>query len=292
MKIKKIQNSIFILVMLGLLAWVSSSCREYVTTDEEKPLAKVHEDYLYLSNIQSLFSENMSVHDSIEILESYVDKWVRKKLMLNVAEEYLPENQKDVQMELENYRANLLIYKYEQRWMRENLDTAVSGAEIAEYYDAYSSNFILDKAIIQGRFIQVPKVSPNIENLRKWCRSDDKGALSMLSDYCYEYAQVYDTFTTEWIPLQSIMQKLPRPISRLERYLEGRRDFIQEEDPLFYYFVKILDLKQKSEVAPLSYVQDEIKMILLNKRKLQLIDQLENEVYNEALNRGNFKIYK
>jgi hypothetical protein len=278
--------------VLGLVAWVFFSCREYDTTEEEKPLAKVHDDYLYLSDIRSLFNENMTVQDSMEILESYVDKWVRKKLMLNVAEEYLPENQKDVQMELEDYRSKLIIYKYEQRWMKENLDTVVSVAEIAEYYDAYSSNFILDKPILQGRYIQVPKVSPNIENLRKWCRSDDNEDLNMLEDYCYEYAQVYDTFTTEWVPFQAIMLKLPRPLNRVERYLEGRRDFIQEEDSLYYYFVKILDLKQKSEVAPLSYVQDEIKMILLNKRKLQLIDELENEVYNEALNRGNFKIYE
>ncbi|NJK86143.1 MAG: hypothetical protein HC906_09395 [Bacteroidales bacterium] len=51
------------------------------------------------------------------------------------------------------------------------------------------------------------------------------------------------------------------------------------------------DFKLSGEVAPLEYVEQNIRNIILNKRKVQLINTLESNIYNDALNRGYFTIF-
>jgi hypothetical protein len=45
-------------------------------------------------------------------------------------------------------------------------------------------------------------------------------------------------------------------------------------------------------VSPLEFVKDDIKNIILNKRKVELARQLEDEVYNEAVNNKEFEIIR
>jgi len=79
-------------------------------------------------------------------------------------------------------------------------------------------------------------------------------------------------------------------INNQEQYLRYN-NFIETQDSLFYYLVNIKDCRLKSTVAPLNYVSDNIRYIILNKRKIEFIKELENDSYNDALNRNSFEIY-
>jgi len=39
------------------------------------------------------------------------------------------------------------------------------------------------------------------------------------------------------------------------------------------------------------YVQDNIKSLILNRRKIEFLRRVENNIYQEGVNKNNFKIY-
>jgi hypothetical protein len=268
----------------------AGACTTLDNRNREKPLARVYEKNLYLSDIQDIFPENISQSDSVIILQNFVDKWVKKQLILQKAELNLTEEQKDVTQQLDEYRSSLLIYKYEQSLIAQKLDTLIRYEEIQAYYDENPSNFNLDEHIVKCLFIKIPIDAPNLYRVRQLYRSEREEDVRQLESYCYQYALKYDYFNEDWVPLENITRELPREITNPERYLRYNR-YIEQQDSLYRYLVNIREYQLAGMVAPLPYVDSKIRTIILNKRKVQFVRDLENNIYMDALNRGDFTIY-
>ena len=61
------------------------------------------------------------------------------------------------------------------------------------------------------------------------------------------------------------------------------------QEPL--YFLKIDAYKISDNVSPLEFVKQDIKNIILNKRKVELARKLENDVYENAAKRKDFEVF-
>ena len=57
------------------------------------------------------------------------------------------------------------------------------------------------------------------------------------------------------------------------------------------YFIYINDYMIKNDLSPIEVVFDKIKDVILNKRKVKYLEDLENKIYNNALNNNEIKIY-
>jgi hypothetical protein len=55
--------------------------------------------------------------------------------------------------------------------------------------------------------------------------------------------------------------------------------------------VKIEDVLDLKDIAPLSYIKPSLKLIILNKRKLELIKKLEKDITQDAIKNNEFEIY-
>lgn len=256
----------------------------------DQPLARVYDKYLYSSQIKNIVPYGLSPQDSLYVVKDHIDKWVRKQLLLYQAEQNLSEEDKNVEQQIEDYKTSLLIYKYEENYINQKLDTIITNDEIAEYYNSYSPNFILNNNLFKGIYIQVPRTSPEIYKIRRWYRSNDPEDLKNLESYCYNYATKYDYYEETWVFFDEILENMPKLYFRPENLLRYRKNF-EIKDSTYYHFLKISDYRLASAVAPLEFIKNDIKSILLNKRKIQLIQELESNVYNDALNRDNFNIY-
>lgn len=256
----------------------------------QKPLAKVYDKYLYPSDVANIFSENMSRADSLQLLKSYTDRWVRKQLMLSKAEKNLTESQKNVSQQLEDYRSSLLIFKYEQEYIRQKLDTTVSVIELENYYRDNESNFILNEHIVKALFIKVRKDDPYYERIRTIYRSDKEEDIKTLDNLAYQVAIKYDYFNDQWVPLTQILKELPRPIENVDEHLR-RNKSIEVDDESFSYLISIRDIIMRGQTSPLKYEIANIKSIILNKRKQKLIMDIESKIYHDARNYNHFTIY-
>lgn len=278
------------LLIIAVLFIASGCNKKDTSTSSKEPIAKIHEKNLYLSDVEEVIPDGKSKEDSTMIAQNYIRNWIKKQLLLKKAENNLSKENKDIEKQIEEYRASLLIYRYQQQLIDQKLDTSVSREEIQEYYENNTSNFTLDKNLVKVLYIELPQNSPNISNVKTWISGDSEDNISKLKDYCYQYAKKYDDFDNNWIDFQELLNKIPLKINNPQRYLKYN-DTMEEKDSLFHYFVKINEYKLKGSPAPVTYVEDKIKSVILNKRKHRLLEKLEKDLYNEALNRNEFIIY-
>jgi len=279
----------YVLIILLSVFALAPGCQNQQET-ERKPIAKIHDQYLYLSDIRSVIPDNKSKEDSTMIAKNYINDWIKKQLLLKKAEENLDQESKDIRKQIENYRASLLIYRYQQQLIDQKLDTVVREQEIRSYYNQNSSNFILDKHLVRVLYFKLAENSPNMEKVRQWYRSNEEEDQVKLKDYCYQYAEKFDDFDNSWIEFSALMQNIPHKVDNPRNFFKRRKTLEVEENGV-HHFIRINDYKLKGSTSPLGYVKDRIKSIIINKRKHQLLEKLENDIYNEALNHNEFVIY-
>lgn len=277
--------------LLITLAIIISCCTRETGTTNEKPLARVFDNYLYPSELKGVVPSGISGQDSVSILNDFVEKWIRSQLLLNIAEINLTEQEKDVSREIENYRSSLLIYAYQQSYLQQKLDTLVNESEIEEYYSENKANFILNEPMMRGLFIKLPLNSPEIYRVRQWYRSDNDEDLKKLEAYCFNNATVYDHFNEDWVNINEVVRMIPSDDKILLNTLKNR-SYIEIRDQNYYYFVSAKELAFEGAVTPYELVKNSIHSIILNKRKVQLISELESSIFNDAQNREHFTIYK
>lgn len=283
LKVKKI-------IVLFLIA-VLASCSAFHQGKKGEKIAKVGDKYLYESDLKDVLKRGMSATDSAHIRKSFIDSWIRKQLMLGKAEMNLTDEEKDVDKQLEDYRTSLLIFKYEQQLLRQKLDTVITQEEIQKYYNENNRNFILNSPIVKALYIKLPASAPYLNKVRRWYRSDDESDINDLESYCYQYAIKYDYFNDHWIYFNTILSEVPKEVTDKPRFLKYN-PYFEASDSLYHYFVNIRDYQLSGSVSPLPFVENDIKNILLNKRKINFVKEVENKIYVDALDKKRFEIYK
>jgi hypothetical protein len=278
------------LILCFILFIVLGSCKKMSNSQQEKPVARVFDLYLYPSEIDRRIPEGLSPEDSMRISRRLVEEWVREKLLLNRAEQYLSEDQKDVEMQMDEYRSSLLTFKYKQKLLSQNLDTVVNEEELQSYYALNSSNYILDSDVVKVNFVKVPINAVQINDVRRWYRSAEPEDLDNLEKYCINNASNYMINGENWVRFANLMDATPMKIDNIKNYLNYNKN-IEINDSSFYYFIHIIDRVQEGQVAPIDLVKDDIASVIINKRKIKFIEDLETSVYNDGRTKNNVEIY-
>ena len=256
--------------------------------NDQRVIASVNEKDLLLSEVIKEMPE--STEDSSFFIDSYINIWVRKQLMIYHAEINLSSGLTDYEKQIQEYRESLLIYAYQQELINQNFDTTITSQEILEYYNRYREEFKLVKNIFIGRYIVVDKSAPSLKNLSKWYKSDNEESVEKLVDYCQQFAKEYYLTDSSWQYFSNINDRLPNLISEEEYFLQHTKG-VWFEDEIYRYYIYIKDYQIKGSVSPLDMEREKIRNVLLNKKKIQYLKQLEDELYQNALDLRKIKIY-
>ena len=256
--------------------------------NDQRVIASVNEKDLLLSEVIKEMPE--STEDSSFFIDSYINIWVRKQLMIYHAEINLSSGLTDYEKQIQEYRESLLIYAYQQELINQNFDTTITSQDILEYYNRYREEFKLVKNIFIGRYIVVDKSAPSLKDLSKWYKSDNEESAEKLVDYCQQFAKEYYLTDSSWQYFSNINDRLPNLISEEEYFLQHTKG-VWFEDEIYRYYIYIKDYKLKGSISPLYMEREKIRNVLLNKKKIQYLKQLEDELYQNALDLRKIKIY-
>ena len=80
-------------------------------------------------------------------------------------------------------------------------------------------------------------------------------------------------------------------ILALDQFLKAN-PYYETSDDAYLYFFKVVEYRISDNVSPLEFVKDDVRNIILNKRKVELAKRLEDEVYNKALDQKEFEIIR
>ena len=277
------------LAMIGL-AVVLTSCGGHRRNDE-RPIARAYNHYLYPRDISGLIPSGTQPEDSMRLVKSYVELWLKKKSVVNKAEFNLTDTQKDLEQKIEEYRTSLLIYEYEKLMVAQRLDTTVTDDQIATYYRQYQQNFLLQVPIVKGIYFRFPKTSSKLREFKDLAHSQGELAYKRLIDLGAQYADFTESFEENWLSFSTLMQMIPGSVDDHRQFLQ-RYKYLEAEDDRFFHFVKIIDYKLPGEIAPPEYVRHDIIDILLNKRKMEFLKELEESIYNEAVLSNQVEVYE
>ncbi len=265
-----------------------SSCKEPANSPQRQSIAKVYDNHLYIDDIEDYITEDMASEDSAQLIAGLVSKWIMHQLKLQQAELNLNPAQKDLSSEIEEYRSSLLIYKYEQEYIRQKLDTLVTAEDIRSYYEGFRPELLLDKPVIRCAYVIAPKNLPRYYTFRNWFRSQYNEKQDQINEYLQEHDIDSYFYSDEYIYFEDLIKHIPIESDNVESFLTYNK-FIEKTGDEYKYLVNIFDYKLKSDIAPLNIVKNEIRNILLNKRKIQLIRDLEERIMNDAIRQNKIE---
>ena len=262
-------------------------------SDEEgrEPIARVYDQYLFAEDLEGITADGMSPEDSTVRAETFVNSWIRKQLLIHEAARNIQFNEADIELKILDYRYSLMGYEYQTYYINEHLNTEVSDDEISAYYDENVDNFLLKQNIIRCKYVKLPNSAPRPERVSSWLRSSKKEDNEELNSYCLSFANAYQLDDSVWMEFDEVIKNSPMAeIPNKVQFLRNNK-FFETSDDDFRYYLKIEEYKISDNVSPLEFVKDDIRNIILNKRKVLLAEQLEEKVYNEASENEQFEIY-
>jgi len=275
---------------LVILTTVLSGCLHQNIAPDDHPLARVQDKYLYRSDLTGLVPPGTNIKDSIVLAKNYIDNWIRERLLLNIAEKNLLAKDLRFQKKLEDYRKSLIIYEYESKLVRQNLDTVVTQKEIEEYFNENIDNFRLKTNIVRAVYARFPIKDDAVQKVRRFFYSSQPSAGDSLEVYFMTRAETFNLNDEKWIPFDELLRIIPVKTTNKEAYLRQTKktDF---GDEVFHYFLALSEYLLINDLPPVTFEKEHICQIILNRRKIQLIRETREEIFSKALQNNEFEIY-
>ena len=282
---------VYITAILGIVLSALSSCRAISSfLSDDETVAEAGSAKLYRSELNTLIPSNIEREDSIRLARQYINAWALDQLFLTIAEQQLSKSDKDVTKELEDYRKSLLKYRYEQLYINERLDTAVSEDNVEAYYTANAGRFELSRPVVKARYLRIPSDSPALAKIRKKMSSDQAQDLVDADSLAYSSALKFTTWGNRWIDVASLASEFGTDYVTVISSIKA--GWVEMTDSTGVTSVAyISEMVREGGLAPLEYCTPQIKDMIISSRKQSLVTGLEQDLLKDAREKGQFVIF-
>ncbi len=275
-----------------LLTVVVASCDYFSAPKEPKAIARVGKNYLYQEDILDVVPQGTSKKDSIAIVKAFINQWATQKLLFEAAERNLSNDKvAEYNALMEQYKVDLYTKAYIEELVIRQVDTLVTEEQIVAYYDKNKQFFKNATELVKLRYINLVKENPKFAKIKAKFSSftkKDKKALEQLSVQFKSYA-FNDSI---WVDINQVYEKLPfLTEENKNKYISNGSNF-QYPDATTLWLVKVNKVLPKDSATPLEFLRPTLKQIIINNRKLELVNTIEKEITNDAINDKKYEIYK
>ena len=280
------------LACIGSLLILVSACGKPETSavDNGKAVAKVNTVTLGDKDLENFVPSGLSKEDSTAFVKEYISKWASDELFYQQALNYLSEEEQNINKETEEFKKDLISYRFQIKLINDKLDTVVSAQEIEDYYNANSQNFLLKSNILKVLYIKTPIGIPNFEKFKKLCYSTNPKDEEQLKNLCVQYANNYYMNDNTWLLFDDLKKEMSQ-LNEVPDYTLQKGKIFEFTDVASFYFLKILDVKSKNTLSPLNFEKNNIKNMLVNQRKQQLINAVKKDFFDKAKTNKELEIY-
>ena len=268
------------------------SCDLTLKPNNKDLIARVNSSFLTLDDIDIALFEGLSQQDSLIQIQNVINNWATEQLLQDGAKINLEvKQQSEFEILVQQYKSDLYTSAYLEALVKQNLDTTITNLELEEVYNQNKELFVLKEDLIKLRYINHDKSLPNSKEIKRRFRrynAEDQAVLDTIS------LQFNSFFLNDsvWIKSSQVVTKI-KPLQRgFNKVLLKKINFIQLKDSLGLYLMEVKDLLEIGSQAPMAYALPTLKQIILNKRKLKLVNQLKSEIVDDAIKNKKFEIYE
>ena len=282
-------RSSYFLIILILTVF---SCDWSIKSTHQDAIARVNSTFLTKDKIDAGLFDGLSVQDSLIQIQNIINDWATQQLLQDGALLNLEaQKQKEFETLVKDYKRDLLTSAYLEAMTKQNLDTIISNQELELAYNQNKELFYLKEDLIKLRYINHNLSMSNSNEIKrrfKRYNADDRAILDTIS------LQFNSFFLNDsvWINSNQVISKIGPLQKGFNKVLLKKQNFIQLKDSLGLYLMQVKDVLEIGQQAPLAYVTPTLKQIIINKRKLKLVNQLKSEIVNDALRNKKFEIYE
>ncbi|MFM7727205.1 MAG: hypothetical protein ACKO7B_10910, partial [Flavobacteriales bacterium] len=239
----------------ALISTVLGSCTW--NDDRAELIAEIGDKQLTRKEVSDIVPDNSTEHDSASLADHYIHDWITKQLIISKAESSLPEELLSFEELIENYRSSLLIYAFEQEWVRQKLDTVVSDQEIEQYYTDHESNFQLKDYILKVKFCALAADSKQATAMKKIFGSAKAEDLVKWQQLCVDIGASYYYEEEEWMKWDDFIKQIPLEVYDVAGFLK-KKNVIEFEKDNNLYLISIMEYQLAGSKSPLSFEHDKI----------------------------------
>ena len=277
---------------LTILILTVLSCDWTIKSTHQDVIARVNTTFLTKDKIDIGLFDGLNVQDSLIQIQNIINDWATQQLLHDGALLNLEsQKQKEFETLVKDYKRDLLTSAYLEAMTKQNLDTIISNHELELAYKQNKELFYLKEDLIKLRYINHNLSMSNSNEIKrrfKRYNAEDRAILDTMS-------LKFNSFflnDSVWINSNQVISKIGPLQKGFNKFLLKKQNFIQLKDSLGLYLMQVKDVLEIGQQAPLAYVTPTLKQIIINKRKLKLVNQLKSEIVNDALRNKKFEIYE
>lgn len=270
----------------------TAGCQEVpVYLDSGKVLARAGKSELRVRDLQAVLPGGLTGQDSVSFVGMYIDRWVKKQVKLQQAENLFSASAEDIESLVEEYRQSLLIRKLDQYFIDRQIDTIFTDEEVAAYYRDHIGDFRLDRTIVRGRVLQFDQQYRQASKLLTLMGSKDPARQKDFNDICLKNNFTLVDFTGSWVEFGELLSYLPTLRAQSYDQLLETDEVQQMRDSRSHYYFQITDVLRAGEPSPPERVRETIRRILFNQRQSEIVRRCEEQMLDRARENGEVKLY-
>ncbi len=280
------------LKLLAVLSFllVLASCAFFQRNANEVVVAECYGKYLYESDLKGIVPEHTSIMDSLQRVNSFIDSWIERQVLVHQAETNLSKEQLDLKKQMEEYRNTLVIYAYETQLVNQKLDTVVSEEEITAYYEHNKEDFQLRNTMVRVVYVILKDDCKQKEDFYKIMKDPDTLMLQNLDVLSSLYAEKSHLDVDTWMRLDELTSIVPIEILNPESFLKRNRFVCLDSDD-YSYLVRFEEYLLEESISPLAIERDNIRSVILTQRKQRFIERMKTSTFNKAKREHAFTKY-
>ena len=274
-----------------LIFFLFGSCDLSVRNSDIDKIARVNNVYLTIDDIDQSLFYGLDKKDSLFQIQNIINDWATKALLEDGALVNINiKKQEEFERLIQQYKSDLYTSAYIEALVKNNLDTIILDYQYKKIYKQNKELFVLKEDLIKLRYVNHDKSMPNANDIKR-----------RFKRYNFEDQAILDTISIQfnsfflndsvWIKSEDVLKKINPLTKGFNKVLLKKLNFIQLKDSLGLYLIQVNDIIEAGDQAPISYALPTIKQIILNRRKLKLVNQLKSEIVNDAIKNKKFEIY-
>ncbi len=273
---------------LCLLSLSVASCARS-DSDETGAIVRVGNSVLKTSDLNSVMPGGMNSTDSIRFVNAYVNRWINRHLISDIAAEEI--DMTDIDRLVDEYRLHLIELEYRKQMYQSHAAKEIPEDSLHNYYTRNNEQFHLERPMLRGVYLKVAEDAPNLNVIRRLYRSDKQTDIDRLEKEALTAAVHYDYFRDRWIDWEQIELHIPYDFgSDGATFLKGR-DHFETTAGGYVYLLDINDVLPPGAVMPYDNAKNIIKERLTAESRRAYDAQLLQQLYDKSLEEGKIKRY-
>lgn len=289
--IRNYSFSLFAVCSFLLLSSLLISCEGITQASQDRLIARADNHYLYWSDIERNLPIFSSKEDSLVKVNNLINEWARQKLiyeksLINLSEDKIS----DLNAMVDDYKSNLFKNAYREFILKSSLDSLFIAGSVSDYYEKNRNGFVLKEAIYRIRYIGLPLDNVDRKEITRRFKSFNREDVTYLDSLSFQFSSYFLSDST-WLKESEIRNRLDFiNESQQNRFIKSP-NYYEVKDSLVLYLLSLVEQLDPGNIAPLPYVEQTIKDLVFNKRKIEFLRSFDNDILQDAIKNKKFEKY-